>query len=112
MEKASIFENIVYGDTKPAINVLLNTDSIKEVRIVFRKNQEMKEHKAGYPIVVDIVEGSIDFGVLGQRHLLNKGMLVALEASVPHDLIANEDSIVRLSLHKSDNISRVEQVIK
>lgn len=112
MEKASIFENITHGDSKPAITVLLNTNTIKEVRIVFRENQEMKEHKAGYPIVVEIVEGSIDFGVLGERHILNKGMLVALEASVPHDLIAIEDIIVRLSLHKLDNISRVEQISK
>lgn len=112
MEKASIFENITHGNIKPVITVLLNTDDIKEVRIVFRENQEMKEHKAAYPIVVEIVEGSIDFGVVGERHILKKGMLVALEASVSHDLIAIEDSIVRLSLHKSDNIARVEQIIK
>lgn len=112
MEKVSIFENIVYGESKPIIDVLLNTNAIKEVRIVFRKDQEMKEHKAGYPIVVEVVEGSIDFGVVGERHILNKGMLVALEASISHDLVAREDSIVRLSLHKSDNISRVENVIK
>lgn len=111
MEKAAIFEHIEYGDGKPAISVLLNTDANKEVRIVFRKDQEMKEHKAGYPIVVEVVEGSIDFGVLGERHLLDKGMLVALEAGVPHDLVAKEDSIVRLSLHKADAVSRVEQAI-
>lgn len=111
MEKASIFENIVFGDSKPAISVLLNTDAIKEVRIVFRKGQEMKEHKAGYPIVLEIVEGSIDFGVLGERHLLDKGMLITLDAEVPHDLIAHEDSIIRLSLHKNDAISRVEKIL-
>ncbi len=111
MEKASIFENIVYGDSKPAISVLLNTDAIKEVRIVFRQGQEMKEHTAGYPIVVEVVEGLIDFGVNGTRCILEKGMLIALESAVPHDLIAKEDSIVRLSLHKDDPIERVKQVV-
>lgn len=112
MEKASIFENIVYDDSKPAISVLLNTDAIKEVRIVFRQGQEMKEHTAGFPIVVEIVEGSIDFGVDGQKHLLKKGMLITLDAQIPHDLFAHEDSIVRLSLHKNDTIARVEKAAK
>ena len=111
MEKASIFENVSYGEGKPVVNVLLNTSANKEIRIVFRQGQEMKEHKTDFPIVVEVVEGRIDFGVQGERHVLDKGSLVALEGGVPHDLLAQEDSIVRLSLHKSDTVTRVEQVV-
>ncbi len=112
MNIASILENIEYGDTKPAISVLMNTDSIKEVRIAFRAGQEMKEHKTAYPIVVAVVEGNIDFGVGSERTLLKKGMMIALEGNVPHDLKATEDSIVRLSLNKSDTIERAKHVVE
>lgn len=108
MEITSIYENIEYGDKQPAVKVLLNNAAVKEVRIVFRKGQVMKAHKAAFPIVVAVIEGQIDFGVEAKRHLLNKGGLIALEANLVHDLIAREDSIVRLSLSKSDTIERVQ----
>lgn len=112
MERASILENLIYGDNKPSITVLLNTISSKEIRITFRKGQEMKEHKSNYPIVVEVVDGKIDFGINGERHLLSKGELVALEPSILHNLIAEEDSIVRLSLNKSDDANRIKELVK
>lgn len=69
---------------------MIKTDLVKEIRILFRKGQEMKEHKAPYPIVVQILEGSIDFGTDGQRYILNKGMMIVLPANQVHDLIALE----------------------
>lgn len=106
MKIASVLKDITYGDTAPNVSVLINTNDTKEVRIVFKQAQEMKQHKAPYPIVVSVVEGSIDFGVGNERFILEKGMMIALEASIPHDLKALQNSIVRLSLNKSDNIDR------
>lgn len=110
MEIASLLSDIEYGDKKPAIKVLVNNAAVKEIRIVFRKGQEMVEHKTNHPIVVEIVDGSIDFGISGTIHRLDKGMLITLEAGVPHNLVALSDSIVRLSLSKADNVERVQQV--
>lgn len=111
MEKFNILEDVVYGD-KVQIKAMFDSDSSKEIRIVFKKDQVMKEHKTNFPITVQIVQGSIDFGVNSQVHTLNEGDIVALEASVPHDLKANTDSIVRLSLSKSDTVTRVKGVLK
>jgi len=112
MEIASLYDSLEYGKDKPSAKVLFNTEDVKEIRIVFRKGQEMKEHKAGYPIVVQIVEGSIDFGVNKERFVLEKGKLITLESDIPHDLLALEDSIVRLSLNKSDDVNRPKQVVE
>ncbi len=112
IQKASILEDIVYNDTNPVVSTLLNTEETKEVRIVFTENQLMKEHKAPYPIVVEVVEGKIDFGVGTERFLLEKGMLIALKANVIHDLKALDKSIVRLSLNKSDSLERPKEVLK
>lgn len=112
MRKVSILDNIQYGDQKPDIKLLFESDSTKEIRIVFRKGQLMKEHKTGFPITVEIFEGAIDFGVIGKTHSLKKGDIVALPAGTPHDLLAMADSIVRLSLAKSDTVRRVKSVLE
>ena len=112
MITASLTNQVEYNEKHPAIKVLLDTESGKEIRIAFKKGQLMKEHKTAFPIVVEIFEGSIDFGVNGEVHRVNRGDLLTLKANIPHDLKALEDSIVRLSLNKADTAKRVEDVAK
>lgn len=112
MKIASLRKELQYNEEKVAVNVLMETETAKEIRILFRKGQFMKEHKAGYPITVEIHQGKINFGVNGEKMILETGDLIALEANVPHDLVAEEDSIVRLTLSKLDKIERVEKVIE
>ncbi len=110
MKTASLTEDLIYKDSKPVITVLFETATSKEIRIVFKKGQLMKEHKTPFPIVVELFSGSVDFGVKGKKHQLTAGNLIALDGDVPHDLVANEDSIVRLSLSINDKVERVKQV--
>lgn len=110
MNTASLVENITYLENKPAVTVLLKTDSSKEIRIVMKAGQNMKEHKAPYPIVIELFEGSIDFGVNGEKQILKKGDLIALDANVPHDLTCISDCIIRLSLSIFDSVERVNNV--
>lgn len=112
MKTASLIDNIQYHETRPTIQVLLDTENGKEIRIAFKKDQVMKEHKTPFAIVVEIFEGCIDFGVNGEVHTLNGGDLISLSGGVPHDLTAVKDSIVRLSLNKGDSAKRVEDVVK
>ena len=110
MKTASLRKELQYNEDKVAINVMMETETAKEIRILFRKGQLMKEHKAGYPITVEIHQGSILFGAEGEKMMLETGDLIYLDANVPHDLLANEDSIVRLTLSKMDTVERVNKV--
>lgn len=112
MKTASLIENLEYNENRPAIQVLFETEAGKEIRMAFKKDQVLKEHKTPFPIVVEIFEGAIDFGVNGEVQALKKGDLIALAGNVPHDLRALEKSTVRLSLNKSDTAKRVENVAK
>ena len=112
MKIASLINDLEFNEKRPAVQVLLETDANKEIRIVFKAGQVLREHKTPYPIVVELFEGALDFGVNGEVQTLKMGDLIALEGHMPHDLKAKEDSIVRLSLTKADTANRVENVAK
>jgi len=112
MKSSSLLNNLAYNEDKPAISVLFETNSTKEIRIVMRKDQLMKKHQTPFPIVVEMFEGDLDFGVEGEVHHLKRGDILALEASIPHDLEAKTDCIVRLTLSKADSVQRVEKVVE
>ncbi len=112
MQKFNIYDGLEYGENKVKITPMFESESSKEIRIVFKESQIMKDHKTSFPISVEIFEGSIDFGVNNEIFTLVKGDIVSLEANVIHNLKANEDSIVRLTLSKSDSINRVKGVLK
>lgn len=98
MERASLIEDLVYSEDKPIVTVLLKTKTVKELRILMKAGQVMKEHKAAFPIIVEVFEGAIDFGVNRKKQLLKKGDLIALDANVPHDLCSVKESIIRLTV--------------
>ncbi len=112
MKTAKLNQDLTFNDVKPAISVLFETESTKEIRILMKKGQQMKEHKTPYPITVELFDGAISFGVEGKKHEVKKGDLFSLGGNVPHDLVAIEDSIVRLTLSKLDKVERVENVAK
>ena len=91
--------------------LVLESSFSKEIQIVLKQGQKMKEHQTPFPIIVHLLEGEIDFGVNGKNYSLNKDSIIALEGAVPHDLRAKKDSIIRLTISKFDTYERIENVI-
>ena len=110
MKTASIYQDLEFNENKPAIKAILETDFTKEIRILMRENQEMKEHQTPFPIVVELLEGEIIFGVEGQNYEVKKGDVLTVSGGVPHNLIAKKESVIRLTLSKLDSTKRVEGV--
>jgi quercetin dioxygenase-like cupin family protein len=111
MKIESFNDNLDFNDNKVVTKVLLESSFSKEIRILLKQGQIMKEHKAPFPIIVHLLEGEIDFGVEGITHHLKQGNIITLEGNIAHDLIALKDSVVRLTLSKLDKPERVESVV-
>jgi len=109
MKISSFDKNLEFGDNIKT-QLILESSFSKEIRILLKKGQIMKEHKTPFPIIVHIIDGDIDFRVKGITHQLKKDSILALDGNIPHDLTAKTNSIVRLTLSKLDNVERVEKV--
>lgn len=107
MKIKSFAEDLDFNENKIVTQVIMETSFSKEIRILLKSGQTMKEHKAPFPIIVHVIQGKIDFGVEGETIELKNGDIITLESNIYHDLTAKEDSIVRLSLSKFDDASRV-----
>lgn len=112
MKTANILENCTFNNEKVSISVLMETETTKEIRILFKEGQLMKKHQTSFPITVSMIKGKLDFGVNDKILSLIEGDLISLEGGVPHDLKAKTDCIVRLTLSKLDSVKRVEKVIE
>lgn len=112
LNTASFFKDLKFSDTSVVITPLLDSDFGKEIRIAFQKGQVMKKHKTKFPITVMTLKGSISFNVEQQTVILSAGDVISVKGNVLHELKALEESIVRLSLHKNDTITRVQSVLK
>lgn len=109
---ASFYKNLTFSDTSVVITSMIESNFGKEIRIAFNDGQTMKEHKTKFPITVMTLRGSIKFTVGEEIHLLDEGDMIALEGDVMHELKATKQSVVRLSLHKSDSVERVKGLLK
>ncbi|WP_430805441.1 cupin domain-containing protein [Campylobacter sp. 9BO] len=108
-------EKLVWKDEKfngVTVTKMHEKNGIKEIRINLEKGAVMKEHQAPGAISVQILKGQIEFGVNQESIELNELDMITLDANVPHSLTALQNSIVRLSLSKNDDISRVFSVLK
>ncbi len=112
MNRTSFLKNLEFSDKQVIITLMLESNFGKEIRIAFKKGQVMKEHKTKFPITVMTVQGCIEFGMLGEVTTLEAGDVIAVDANIMHQLKATEESVVRLSLHKSDSLARVSSVLK
>ena len=109
MEKI-VWQNDIFNGVTVA--KLFDGPHSKEIRINLEKGAQMKEHKAPGAIMVQVLSGKIDFSVGENNVVLDALDMITLEPNVVHALTALENSIVRLSLSKNDDVSRVFGVLR
>ncbi len=78
--------------------VLHQDDSVRLVAFAFDAGQELTEHTAARPAVVQVISGRIEMGVDGIAFEMTPGGWLLLDARQSHSLRAVEPSLVLLTL--------------
>ncbi len=78
--------------------VLFREGAVRVVAFAFDQGQELTEHTASVPVIVQVVTGSLTVEVAGERHLLTPYSWLYLEAGEPHSVFADEPSRMLLTM--------------
>ncbi|MBA2114170.1 cupin domain-containing protein [Bremerella alba] len=78
--------------------VLFLSDRMKVVRLSLQAEEALKEHRAPGPLVVQCLEGKVDFSVEGHPRQLQPGDLLHLASRETHAVHALEDSVLLLTI--------------
>jgi quercetin dioxygenase-like cupin family protein len=78
--------------------MLFKKADFRMILISMEKGSVLKEHHADGTISVQVLKGSIRFAAQGEAHTLHANSLVALGASIKHEVEALEESAFLLTI--------------
>lgn len=86
--------------------VLLNNDVLRVVLFSMDTGQLLTEHSSPKAVVVELLDGKMDFTVAGESSILAPGDVVYLAPGERHALVALEPSHMSLTLVHVDKAGR------
>ncbi len=73
-------------------------DGIKVVLFGFAGGQELSQHTASVPAIIEIVQGEARLNLDGDTKELSSGSWVFMQANVPHAVYAKTDLVMLLTM--------------
>ncbi|MDE6086336.1 MAG: cupin domain-containing protein [Muribaculaceae bacterium] len=95
-EVQTLSEQIKSADDKVQFRNIFNTENGGVVLVAFKAGQKLDTHTAPAEVMVNVLEGEIEFTMLGHPHTLKAGEFLLMGADVPHSVEAKADSKMML----------------
>lgn len=101
MARSGVGESLVVADLAAQLpiaaqattsRVVVNNDAVRVVVFAMDADQELTEHAAPRPVVVQVLAGSLTFRVAGATSELGPGDVVYLAPDERHSLVATSPS--------------------
>ncbi len=97
-----VVENLLQAVEIPKDGTLSRTihrdDRVKIVLFGFAGGQELSQHTAAVPAIIEIVQGEARVTLDGGEKELSAGSWVFMEANLPHSIYARTDVIMLLTM--------------
>ncbi len=102
-EKARVFsfkEMIDYSDGGVVSKQVLKNEAGNITLFSFDKGEGLSEHSTPFDALVEVLEGTVEITIGGEKSVLSEGQSVILPATVPHALLAVEKYKMLLTMIK------------
>lgn len=81
------------------VSKVVHRDDLTNVTVFgLDSGQELTEHRAARPAIVQVVSGRLRFTVDGDEHDAGPGFWLHMPADAPHALVATEPTVMVLTL--------------
>lgn len=102
---ATVIEDLVGATDIPSdgtlSRVVAGEGSVRVVVFAFDRGQELTEHTASVPVIVQVLTGLLTVTVDGESHRMTPSSWIYLEAREPHSVFAEEPSRMLLTMVRS-----------
>ncbi|RLE12663.1 MAG: cupin [Actinobacteria bacterium] len=95
---SDIAESLAIPEDGVLSRVLFRDDDIRVVGFAFDTGQELTEHTAALPVIIQVLSGRFRFTAGDETSEIGSESWIHLEASAPHSLVALEPSRLLLTL--------------
>ena len=102
-EKARVFsfkEMIDYSDGGVVSKQVLKNEAGNITLFSFDKGEGLSEHSTPFDALVEVLEGTVEITIGGEKSVLSEGQSVILPATVPHAVLAVEKYKMLLTMIK------------
>lgn len=80
---------------------LIKNDAIKAVIFGFAAGEELSEHTAAVPAVVQVIKGEAKFGIDNDFKSMTAGSIIYMDAHLPHSVFAQTELVLLVHLLRS-----------
>lgn len=85
----------------PFVQILSDVGTVRLVLFTFQTGQQLKEHRTSSQLFVQVLRGSVKVTTTGNSTKLQAGMILQIEANVPHSVTAATDAVMVLTMTPS-----------
>ena len=95
-EVHDIAEQIEAGNDKVHFKQVFSNENGGVVLVAFKAGQKLDTHTAPAELMVNVLEGEIEFTMLGKPHTIRAGQFLLMGADVAHSVVATAESKLML----------------
>ena len=92
----SIADQIEAGSDKVHFQQIFSNENGGVVLVAFKAGQKLDTHVAPAEVMINVLEGEIEFTMLDKVNTLKAGEFLLMGADVPHSVVAKADSKMML----------------
>jgi quercetin dioxygenase-like cupin family protein len=96
----NLSETVTYDPDRRTSTVAFTAVGVRAVVFAFSAGQELAEHRAPAPILLQAIEGELRVAVEGREVVLAPGGMLHLDAGVPHSVAADAAAKLLLCILK------------
>lgn len=89
---------VAVADESTVSRTIIKGDGVNLVLFAFDRGQELSEHTAAMPVVLQVLDGSLEVTAGGRTEVMTPGDVLYLPSRQPHSVAATEPSRLLLTM--------------